>query len=277
MSDAHAAQLVEAVLAAYRQGYFPMAEVPEGHDPAAAASAGATRSTPQVETFESLHWFSPDPRAVVPIEHAPGAPGGVRLPRSLRARLRSGAFQVTSDEAFERVILECARPRPGTDGWIDERIIALYTLLHRHGCAHSVEAWLPTGDSHTRAESAPAQDTRDRNTQQGRQHPPAQTEQHAASRILVGGLYGVHIGAAFFGESMFCRPELGGTDASKVCFIQLVHHLRARGFLLLDSQFSNPHMESLGITEIPRREYRKRLALATGLAAQWSPWKSGMR
>ncbi|MGD9690440.1 MAG: leucyl/phenylalanyl-tRNA--protein transferase [Phycisphaerales bacterium] len=219
-------QFVELMLEAYRRGLFPMAE-PGSQD---------------------LAWYSPDPRAVVPIDRAPGEPGGVRVSRSLRSRLRARPFRVTTNAAFEEVIRACAEPRardPGGDdgSWIDERIIALYVMLHHAGRAHSVEAWLPALPG--------AEDGRPR---------------------LVGGLYGVHIGRAFFGESMFCRPALGGTDASKVCLVHLVRHLRARGFTLLDSQFTSPHMASLGVIEIPRRTYLARLRKAAEEHAEWGPW-----
>jgi leucyl/phenylalanyl-tRNA--protein transferase len=106
---------------------------------------------------------------------------------------------------------------------------AAYGELHRLGHAHSVEAW-----------------------RDGR---------------LVGGLYGVTLGGAFFGESMFVRRDLGGTDASKVCLVHLVDRLRERGFTLLDSQFANDHVLRLGAEEIPADEYLRRLALAIALDA----------
>ena len=132
--------------------------------------------------------------------------------------LRSGRFEVRSDSAFEAVIRACAESRTGReDTWIDERLIGLYVQLHELGRAHSVEAW-----------------------REGRR---------------VGGLYGVHIGAAFCGESMYHRPELGGTDASKVCLVHLVEHMRAAGFQLPDTQFSTPHLERLGCIEVSRKRY----------------------
>lgn len=210
-------EIVEILLSAYREGVFPMAD----------------------ESGE-VCFYEADPRAILPLEAEPGAAGGVRVSRSLRAAVRKGRFAITSDEAFEAVIASCAAPRANTSdggGWINEEIIGAYTLLHRAGHAHSVEAWLGTGEG----------------------------------RVLVGGLYGVHIGGAFFGESMFSRPDLGGTDASKVCFVHLVRHLRAIGVVLLDTQFSNPHMEQFGLIEIPKREYRKRLKAALEVNAAWRP------
>lgn len=215
------AAMVDALLSAYRTGLFPMADPESG----------------------LIKWFSPDPRALLPIDAAPGSPGGLRVSRSLRATVRRAPFLITTNQAFTRVIRACAAPRSGQrheESWIDTRIIDAYGLLHNAGHAHSVEAWLPD-DTGTQA-------------------------------TLVGGLYGVHLGAVFFGESMFSRPDLGGTDASKVCLVHLVCHLRQRGFVLLDTQFSNPHMEQFGIVELPRKQYLRRLAAGVDLACEWGLW-----
>jgi leucyl/phenylalanyl-tRNA--protein transferase len=127
-------------------------------------------------------------------------------------------FELRSDTAFERVIRACSEPRPDRrETWLDERLIAAYVELHGHGFAHSVEAF--------------------------------------RDGVLVGGLYGVQIGAAFFGESMFSRPEQGGTDASKVCLVELVRLLREGSFTLLDTQFTTPHLARFGCVEIPRARY----------------------
>jgi leucyl/phenylalanyl-tRNA--protein transferase len=132
---------------------------------------------------------------------------------------RSGRFEIRIDTAFEAVMRACGeRPDEGT--WISEEIVESYLTLHRLGLAHSVEAW-----------------------RQGH---------------LVGGLYGVSLGGAFFGESMFHRE----TDASKVALVALVDRLRRRGFTLLDTQWVTEHLEQFGATEIPRAEYLKRLAVA---------------
>jgi leucyl/phenylalanyl-tRNA---protein transferase len=212
-----AAQLVDGILEAYRMGLFPMADPRSGR----------------------LDWYAPDPRAVIPLE-----PGGFHISRSLARRLRSGRFVMRTDTAFERVITCCAEPRPERpETWIDERIIGAYTLLHRAGHAHCIEAWLQT----------------------------TQGEQ------LVGGLYGVSIGTAFFAESMFCRPEIGdppgGTDASKVCLAHLVSHVRARGYGLLDVQFRNPHIDQFGVVDVPRKEYMRRLRLAVDRPVDWLPFE----
>ncbi len=191
-----------------------------------------------------VEFYEADPRAIVPIEAPPGAPGGVRVARSLRASIRRSHFTFTSDRAFERVIAACAEPRPGQSasdqGWISPAIVGAYTLLHQAGHAHSIEAWLAPADP-------------------------------GAPPVLVGGLYGVHLGGAFFGESMFSRPELGGTDSSKICFIRLIEHLRALGVVLLDTQFTNPHMAQFGLVEIRKREYLRRLKAALAAPVAWRP------
>jgi len=158
--------------------------------------------------------------------------GGLRVSRSLARTLRRGAFEIRSDTAFERVMRACAQSRAGREAtWIDERLVCTYTGLHELGLAHSVEAW--------------------------------------RDGELVGGLYGVQVGAAFCGESMFSRPERGGTDASKVCLVHLVERLAAGGFELLDVQFQSPHLERLGCVEIPRDAYLERLDRAL---RRWGTW-----
>jgi leucyl/phenylalanyl-tRNA--protein transferase len=148
------------------------------------------------------------------------------VPARLRRVVRGGSFQVAIDSAFEAVIRACADAERGPDEngtWISEEIVASYCALHELGHAHSVEAW--AGDT------------------------------------LVGGLYGVALGGAFFGESMFHRR----TDASKVALVALVERLRARGFALLDTQWVTAHLQQFGAIEIPRPEYLRRLDAALRL------------
>jgi leucyl/phenylalanyl-tRNA--protein transferase len=144
-----------------------------------------------------------------------------RPSRSLRRIIGQECFTVRIDTDFEGVIRACAMPRSGEkDTWISEEIIEVFMKLHRLGLAHSVESW-----------------------QDGE---------------LAGGLYGMAIGGAFFGESMFfLRPH-----ASKVAFSHLVAHLRQRGYLLLDAQIMNPHLEMLGAVEIAHDEYMAQLETA---------------
>lgn len=140
----------------------------------------------------------------------------LRVSRSLRAVLRRDTFAVRINTVFSDVIRACADRPEGT--WISQDILDAYTRLHELGFAHSVEAW--QGDR------------------------------------LAGGLYGVAIGGAFFGESMFHRV----TDASKVAMVHLVTRMREQGFVLLDTQFMTDHLQRLGATEITRTAYEKRLA-----------------
>jgi len=153
---------------------------------------------------------------------------GLHIPRSLAKFMRKMPFSVTFNKAFERVISLCAEPADDReDTWINPEIEYLYTILHEKGHVHSVEVW------------------------------------HGEK--LVGGLYGVAIGGAFFGESMFSRE----TNASKVALVKLVEHLNERGFVLLDAQFMTKHLASLGALEITRAEYHDRLDQALKLTAQF--------
>lgn len=213
--DVRSGEVVAALLEAYRAGAFPMADGPRG----------------------KARLYTADPRAIVPLERAPGEAGGVVVSRSLRPLLRRCPFEITSDRAFGEVIRACAMvPRGPESGgvWISEEMVGWYDALHAAGHAHSVEAW-----------------------REGR---------------LVGGLYGVHIGGVFCGESMFSRPEAGGSGASKVCLVRLARHLRRIGVVLLDTQYINPHMASMGAVEIPAREYLARLKAALKVDAEWGEW-----
>ena len=144
---------------------------------------------------------------------------GLHVSRRLQRVVRTRRFGVTTDRAFRRVMEACASGRDeGT--WITGEILESYVALHERGVAHSVEVW--EGDA------------------------------------LAGGLYGVSLGGAFFGESMFHRV----TDASKVAIVALVDRLRGRGYTLLDTQWLTPFLASLGGIEIPREDYLERLQSA---------------
>jgi leucyl/phenylalanyl-tRNA--protein transferase len=146
-------------------------------------------------------------------------PDELRVTRSLRKRAASDRFETRVDTAFEAVMRECAAPREGQAGtWILPEMVAAYVRLHELGFAHSVESW-----------------REDR---------------------LVGGLYGLHLGNVFFGESMFSREP----DASKVALVKLVARVKAAGVALIDCQQATGHLASLGAREIPRREFVRRLA-----------------
>jgi leucyl/phenylalanyl-tRNA---protein transferase len=174
----------ETLLTAYSQGVFPMAH-PDGQ----------------------IYWYSPDPRAVLPLDR-------LHISRSLRRTIRKGIYDIRMNSDFSSVLDACAQPVRGREEtWISAEIGEAYNQLHSLGFAHSVEAW--------RGEN------------------------------LVGGLYGVSLRGLFAGESMFSRER----DASKVALYYLVHHLRERGFVLLDVQFQTSHLEKMGAVEIPRYQY----------------------
>jgi len=175
----------ELLLHAYRQAVFPMA----------------------MEDGE-ISWFSPDPRAIIPLE-------AFHVPHGLKRTLKKARFEIRVNGDFPGVMAACGRRK---ETWINEEIRASYGELHRQGYAHSVEAWL--------------------------------------DGKLAGGLYGVAIGGAFFGESMFHEV----TDASKVALHALVDRLRVRKFSLLDTQWLTGHLTTFGAIEIPRVEYQRRLS-----------------
>jgi len=156
------------------------------------------------------------------------------VPHKLRKTVRHGPFEVRCDTAFADVVRGCAEATPERpETWINAEILQLYVELFRRGQAHSVETW--AGDR------------------------------------LVGGLYGVSLGGAFFGESMFSRAS----DASKFALVHLVARLIAGGFELLDTQFTTSHLEQFGVIEIPRADYQRRLAKALGARARFQPGLAG--
>jgi leucyl/phenylalanyl-tRNA--protein transferase len=184
----------ELLLQGYRLGVFPMAM-----------------------EDESIQWFSPDPRAILPLED-------FHVPHALRRLVRKRVFGTTIDNAFSKVIEACAKRE---DTWINLEIIESYNRLHELGCAHSIEAW--------------------------------------KEGALAGGLYGVAVGGAFFGESMFHHV----TDASKITLVALVEHLCARKFALLDMQWLTPHLQQFGGIEISRDHYLRLLRSAVELPREF--------
>lgn len=174
-----------------------------------------------------IAWFSPDPRCVIDLDH-------FHASHRLMRRYRQGDFDIKVDSAFNQVIAACAeregeaKQEPNEEiTWISPEIIDVYSQMHRLGLAHSVESY-----------------------HQGR---------------LVGGLYGVALGGAFMGESMFHTE----TDASKVCLVFLVERLKQRGFALLDCQYQTAHLSRFGAILIPRTEYLSQLELALKLDCQF--------
>jgi leucyl/phenylalanyl-tRNA--protein transferase len=178
-------------------------------------------------------WF---PMAVEPGEirwYSPDPRGIIPLetfhaPRRLARLVRQQRFEIRIDTDFAAVIRACAERRDEEGSWIDAEIFESYCALHQKGLAHSVETW--------------------------------QEDQ------LVGGLYGVALNGAFFGESMFHRV----TDASKVAMVALVDRLRARGFVLLDTQWVTEHLSQFGAIEIPRRRYLRLLDAAMRVEARFT-------
>ncbi len=153
---------------------------------------------------------------------------GFHMPKRLLRTVLSGRYQVTSNQSFAAVVAGCAAAAPGReDTWINADIERLFGDLHRRGCAHSVECRL--------------------------------------DGVLVGGLYGVSLGGAFFGESMFSVAR----DASKVALVHLVARMRLGGYILLDTQFVTKHLAQFGANEIPRELYKTLLATAVQVPAQW--------
>ena len=185
----------ELLLQGYRLGVFPMAM-----------------------EDDSIAWFSPDPRAIIPLED-------FHVPHALRRLWRQKFFEIKIDNRFGEVIRACAKRK---DIWINSEIIESYERLHELGHAHSVEGW--------------------------------------SKGKLAGGLYGVAIGGAFFGESMFHRV----TDASKIALVALVEHLRQRKFALLDTQWLTPHLQQFGAVEISRNHYLRLLRRAVDLPREFS-------
>jgi leucyl/phenylalanyl-tRNA--protein transferase len=184
----------ELLIQGYRLGVFPMA-MDDG----------------------TIEWFSPDPRAILPLND-------FHVPHALQRLMRKETFEIRIDNRFGEVIRACAKRR---DTWINSEIIESYEALYELGRAHSVEAW--------------------------------------SEGKLAGGLYGVAIGGAFFGESMFHRV----TDASKVALVALVEHLRGKNFALLDTQWITPHLKRFGAVEVSRNHYLRALSIAVDLPAKF--------
>lgn len=205
-------------------------------DPNGLLAIGGSLSTQRLESAyragifpwfspgEPILWWSPDPRAIIPID-------AMHISRSLHRTLRRNDYAVTLDTAFDAVVEACAAPRPDQPGtWITRDMQAAYSQLHVAGLAHSIEVW--------------------RDGQ------------------LIGGLYGVSLGAAFFGESMFSRAPNG----SKIAMAWLCAQLRAWGFHFLDCQMPTEHLMRLGAREIPRRRFLLALAASQRHPTRFGPW-----
>ena len=188
-------------------------------DPETLLSAYAQGAFPMADRDGKVRLYTADPRGVIPLEPGGGFHVSHTLAQLARRPPERGGFEVRVNHDFEATMRACMGGRP-EGSWINEKLIAAYVTLHGLGFAHSVEAW--------------------------------------RGGELAGGLYGVSLGAAFFGESMFHRQ----TDASKVALVHLVERLRGRGYELLDSQATTEHLRRFGCVDIPAREYLKRLRRA---------------
>ncbi len=193
----------ERLLLAYRTGIFPW-----------------------FSPYDPILWWSPDPRLVL-------YPDEVHVPARLRRKIKSGTFEITSDSAFDRVIVECARVRKenNEETWLVDEMIEAYQCLHERGYAHSVEAW------------------------------------HCGK--LAGGLYGVCLGGVFFGESMFTRV----TDASKVALISLCSYMVENNFDLIDCQIATSHLMWMGAREVPRKVFLKQLETSLDRPTPMGKWR----
>lgn len=196
---------IDRLLLAYSQGIFPW-----------------------FNPDDPIMWWSPAWRPIF-------IPGEIKVSKSLRRTIRKNIFEIRMDTEFEAVMRACGDLRKDEEGtWITEEMIEAYTIMHKMGYAHSVEAW--------------------------------------KDNELVGGLYGVALGKAFFGESMFHKVN----DASKVAFFALSENLKDWGFHFIDSQVSNPHLERLGSMEIHRTVFMEMLSVAIKEDFQTNIWKNGI-
>jgi leucyl/phenylalanyl-tRNA--protein transferase len=185
-------------------------------DPESLLSAYAQGAFPMADHDGTIRLYSADPRGIIPLD----PPEAFHVSKTLRQLVNKlpdqGGFEVRINYDFEATMRGCMVARAGST-WINDELVRAYCTLHDLGFAHSVECW--------------------------------------RGGEMAGGLYGVSLGAAFFGESMFHRKR----DASKVALVRLVERLRERGYELLDSQASTPHLRTFGCIDIPAGEYLKRL------------------
>lgn len=184
---------------------------------------------PWFEAGSPILWWSPDPRMVM-------RPGWLHISRSLRRRLNRRDYQVTLNQAFDRVVAACAEPRADAGGtWITREMARAYGALHRAGLAHSIEVWMPDTSGELR---------------------------------LGGGMYGVGIGAAFFGESMFSRA----TDGSKIAMVHLALYMQHWRMPMLDCQLYNPHLRRMGARPMARAPFLEEVRmLAQRSGPDWHP------
>lgn len=244
----------DQLLAAYANGYFPMALAKD--DP-------------------ELYWFSPKERGVLPLE-------SFNIPRGLARAMKKHPYSITVDTAFEAVIRACGTiTKDRHETWINETIVQLYTRLFEAGHAHSIEVWQEavTPESVVVSEVAahavvplPSGERLGEGALKSSAKASTPLTQPSApggeglitgllprtTKILVGGLYGISLGGAFFGESMFSRA----TDASKMALVHLVEILRAAEYQLLDTQYVNEHLKQFGVEAWSKERYMTKLSKA---------------
>lgn len=230
------------VLEGYREGAFLMAVGPGERRPGLPARRGPA-------------WYEADPRGIIRLD-----PPKYHIPRRLARTVRSGRFQITSDQAFGAVLRACADPRR-RGGWIDTHITSIFEAFHDHGLAHSIEAWTPLPLALTHPDVILGLDKSLIDTEN--------------DRLLVGGLYGLRVGCVFCAESMFSRPDLGGRDASKVCLALAIEHCRKRGFKFIDTQLWTEHLSQFGCEEVRRTEYRQLLDTSRNGDCEWGEFEIG--
>ena len=206
-------------------------------EPNGLLAAGADLSVPRlVQAYRNgiFPWFNEDQPILwwSPDPRMVMFPGELKVSRSLGKRLRRRDYEVRADTAFGAVVRACAAPRDGAGGtWITEHMVKAYEAFHRAGHAHSLETWI--GDE------------------------------------LAGGLYGVALGRAFFGESMFTRA----TDASKIALAHLARQLERWGYGIIDCQMTTPHLARLGAREIPRAAFVRTLGELVNYPQTGGSWR----
>ncbi len=199
-------------------------------------SAYANGYFPMADSKEGteLRWFYPKKRGILPLD-------AFHTPKSLNKFIKNNMLKYSVDRAFPEVIAACSER--DEDTWINNEIIELYCELNRLGFAHSVECWQPNSEEFASPEHAPCE---------------GQQTRSGGNDKLIGGLYGVSLGGAFFGESMFSRAP----NASKCALVHLVQLLKEAGYTLLDTQYVNDHLKQFGVIEIPRASYLEKLEAA---------------
>ena len=176
-----------------------------------------------------IRFYEPQIRALIPLEFKEKK-RNFHIPKRLLRKVLHNPFKITFNMDFQSVIKECASiPRNNDGGWINKEIIDSYTDLYKAGYAHSIEVW--------------------------------------DNEKLIGGLYGVALGAAFFGESMFSKAN----DASKIALVHLVANLKNNGFILLDAQFPNPHLNQFGAYEVTKKVFKEKLENAIKVSLHFHP------